>query len=77
MALTLVQARQMLQRYFDAELEILDGKTVTFGGRTLTMVDLGDIQKGRLEWERKVNQLTNIARRGAPYKLASFHDECH
>lgn len=77
MALTLVQAQRMLQRYLDAELEILDGKTVTFSGRTLTMVDLSDIQKGRLEWERKVNQLQNVARRGKPYKLASFHDECH
>jgi len=77
MALTLVQARQMLQRYLDAELEILDGKTVTFSGRTLTMVDLADIQKGRQEWERKLSQLQRSARGGQPYKLASFNNECH
>ncbi|PTQ70361.1 hypothetical protein [Pseudomonas sp. GV071] len=76
MALTLVQARGMLQRYLDAELEILDGKSVTFSGRTLTMVDLADIQKGRLEWERKVATLQGAARGRKPYKLASFSNEC-
>ena len=75
MGLSLVQARGMLQRYLDAELEILDGKSVTFSGRTLTMVDLADIQKGRQEWERKVSTLENIGRRGKPYKLASFCNE--
>lgn len=75
MALTLVQARGMLQRYLDAELEILDGKSVTFSGRTLTMVDLADIQKGRQEWERKCSSLENAGRRGRPYKLASFCNE--
>lgn len=73
MALTLVQASSMLQRYLDAELEILDGKTVTFGGRSLTMVDLADIQKGRQEWERKVANLQRSANGRAPYKLASFN----
>lgn len=77
MALTLEQTQRMLQRYLDAELEILDGKTVTFSGRTLTMVDLGDIQKGRQEWERKLTQLQRAARGGKPYKLASFNNECH
>lgn len=74
MALNLVQAQQMLERYLEAELEILDGKTVTFAGRSLTMVDLADIQKGRLAWERKVNQLTRVGRGGMPYKLASFQE---
>ncbi|NQD78602.1 hypothetical protein HP436_00210 [Pseudomonas sp. CrR14] len=77
MALTLVQTQHMLQRYLDAELEILDGKTVTFSGRTLTMVDLADIQKGRQEWERKLAQLQRAGRGGKPYKLASFNHECH
>ena len=76
MGLTLVQARSMLQRYLDAELEILDGKSVTFSGRTLTMVDLADIQKGRQEWERKVAGLEGAARGRKPYKLASFSHEC-
>ena len=77
MALTLEQTQRMLQRYLDAELEILDGKTVTFSGRTLTMVDLGDIQKGRQEWERKLTQLQRTARGGKHYKLVSFNNECH
>lgn len=77
MALTLVQTQRMLQRYLDAELEILDGKTVTFSGRTLTMVDLADIQRGRQEWERKLAQLQRRAAGGMPYRLASFNHECH
>lgn len=66
-------ARDMLARYLAAEAEILDGKTVSFGGRTLTMVDLSEIQEGRREWERKVANLEAAAagRRG-PYKLAVF-----
>lgn len=66
-------ARDMLERYLAAEAEILDGKTVSFGGRTLTMVDLSEIQEGRREWERKVSNLVAAAagRRG-PYKLAVF-----
>lgn len=77
MVLTLDQTQRMLQRYLDAELEILDGKTVTFSGRTLTMVDLADIQKGRQEWERKLSALQRRAAGGKPYRLASFNHECH
>ncbi|MDU9415563.1 primosomal replication protein PriB/PriC domain protein [Pseudomonas sp. zfem005] len=66
-------ARDMLARYLTAEAEILDGKTVSFGGRTLTMVDLSEIQEGRREWERKVSSLEAAAAgRRSPYKLAVF-----
>lgn len=47
-------AQQMLDRYMQAELALLDGKTVQFGGRTLSMESLGEIRKGRMEWERRV-----------------------
>lgn len=65
-------AQQMLDKYMDAELAVLDGKTVMFGGRTLTMVDLNQIREGRCEWERKV-QAEKAAAAGRPgYSLASF-----
>ena len=73
MAMNLEQARAILQRYVDAEQEVLLGKTTSFGGRTLTMVDLGEIRRGRQEWERKVNSLERQSGgQSRPYKLAIF-----
>ena len=63
----------MLDKYMAAELAVLDGKTVMFGGRTLTMVDLNQIREGRQEWERRVNAERTVAQGGNPgYSLASF-----
>ncbi|WP_218572207.1 primosomal replication protein PriB/PriC domain protein [Ectopseudomonas mendocina] len=73
MAMNLEQARAILQRYVDAEQEVLLGKSTSFGGRTLTMVDLGEIRRGRQEWERKVQHLERLAGgQSRPYKLATF-----
>lgn len=47
-------AQQMLDFYIQAERDVLEGRTVTQNGRTLTMVDLPAIRQGRQEWERKV-----------------------
>lgn len=73
MAMNLEQARAILQRYVDAEQEVLLGKSTSFGGRTLTMVDLSEIRQGRQEWERKVAAMQrNAAGLSRPYKLATF-----
>jgi len=72
MAVTINQAQQILERYITAEQEVLEGRTVSFGGRTLTMVDLSEIRAGRKEWERKIASLKRAASGGLPYKLASF-----
>lgn len=47
-------ATDMLDKYLKAEAAILEGKEVRFGERTLRMEDLDMVQKGRLEWERRV-----------------------
>lgn len=67
----------MLQLYLEAEAAILGGKTIQFAGRTHTMESLDMIQKGRREWEGKVNaEATRAA--GIPtfgglrYKTARF-----
>ena len=66
-------AQQMLNEYIDAEKAVLAGRTVTIGGRTLTMVDLIQIREGRQEWERRVNAERIAAQGGNPgYSLASF-----
>jgi hypothetical protein len=72
MALTLEQAQEMLSRYLTAEREVLEGKTISFGGRMMSMAELGDLREGRIEWERKVNNMTAAANGRYGPKLATF-----
>lgn len=46
-------ATEMYQKYQEAEIAILQGQSVKFGERWLTRANLLEVQKGRLEWERK------------------------
>ncbi len=70
MAINRALIDQMIERYIQAEKEVLAGKTITFEGRSVTMENLGEIRKARQEWERK---LTANKRRGRPsYKQARF-----
>jgi hypothetical protein len=48
-------AQTMLQKYLDAEAAVLDGQEVRFQDRILTMANLGEIQRGREQWQRTVN----------------------
>lgn len=58
---TLAQAQAKLDEYLAAESAILAGKEVRMGGpgidRWLRLEDLGEVRKGRSEWERKVSTL--------------------
>jgi len=47
-------ATDMRDRYLEAELAILAGQTIEFGGKRLTMADLATIQAGRKDWERRI-----------------------
>ncbi|MBC0234852.1 hypothetical protein FSJ48_023805 [Escherichia coli] len=40
----------MIQRYTEAEMAVLDGKSVTFNGQQMTMENLSEIRQGRQEW---------------------------
>lgn len=63
-------ARNMIQRYRDAEMAVLEGKSVTFNGQQLTLENLSQIRAGRQEWERRLAAMVN-RRRGYPgFKLA-------
>ncbi|EJE4463436.1 hypothetical protein QOO85_004862, partial [Salmonella enterica subsp. enterica] len=44
----------MIQRYIEAEMAVLDGKSVTFNGQQMTMENLSEIRQGRQEWERRL-----------------------
>ncbi|VCY91022.1 hypothetical protein BANRA_00005 [Escherichia coli] len=37
----------MIQRYTEAEMAVLDGKSVTFNGQQMTMENLSEIRQGR------------------------------
>lgn len=69
----ITQAQKMIELYIDAEIAVLEGKTVQFGGRTLTMENLNQIRDGRKEWERRANAENNRARGGnSGYSLAEM-----
>lgn len=68
-----VTAQEMLDKYMQAEADVLGGKSTTWNGRTLTMADLPDIRAGRQEWERRVaQQQARVAGGGRGYSLAEF-----
>lgn len=60
----------MIQRYTEAEMAVLDGKSVTFNGQQMTMENLSEIRQGRQEWERRLAALIT-RRRGHPGYLKS------
>ena len=64
-------ATDMLEKYIEAEVAVLEGRTVTFGGRTLSMADLNQIREGRQEWERRVQAESTKGRSSGP-ALARF-----
>lgn len=45
--MTREQLLQLQQAYFDAELAVLQGKSITLNGQSMTMESLGDIRRGR------------------------------
>lgn len=48
-------ATDMVALYIDAEKKVLQGKTVSIGGRSMSRENLNEIRAGRREWENKVN----------------------
>ena len=65
--------QDMVRRYTEAEMTILQGKSITFNGQQMTMENLSEIRKGRQEWERKqVTAMAAATGRGGPFKLARF-----
>jgi hypothetical protein len=44
----------MVQRYVEAEMAVLDGKSITFNGQQMSYENLSEIRKGRQEWERRL-----------------------
>lgn len=67
-------ASEMLQKYLDAESAVLEGKTVRFGEKLVTLEDLEWIQKGRREWETRVSvetSATSAAHSRRPFQVVA------
>ncbi|BBQ61545.1 hypothetical protein WP2S18E08_15280 [Escherichia coli] len=62
----------IIQRYTDAEIAVLDGKSITFNGQQMTLENLSEIRKGRQEWERRLASLLAQRNGRHGYKLARF-----
>lgn len=66
-------ATEMLAAYMKAEKDLLDGKVISFNGRSLTRENLAEIRKGRQEWEQKVASEAARNRGGSSlYSVADF-----
>ncbi|MDP3322650.1 MAG: hypothetical protein Q8S71_03785 [Hydrogenophaga sp.] len=60
----MTQATDMLDKYIAAEQAILEGKSISFSGRTLSFENLQEIRAGRKEWEARVkSEQTTAANR--------------
>ncbi|EDJ9083467.1 primosomal replication protein PriB/PriC domain protein [Salmonella enterica subsp. enterica] len=57
--MTREQLLQLQQAYFDAELAVLQGKSITLNGQSMTMESLGDIRQGRQEIEERLRRMDN------------------
>lgn len=62
----------IIQRYTDAEIAVLEGKSITFNGQQMTLENLSEIRKGRQEWERRLASLLAQPHGRSGYKLARF-----
>ncbi|EOA9037803.1 hypothetical protein ACED34_20340 [Vibrio splendidus] len=69
--MTLAQVQALIDAYYQAELDLLAGKTVTFQGRTVTSENLSEIRKGRHEMEQRKQTLLSGRSRHSP-SLARF-----
>lgn len=67
-------ATDMVAKYLEAEAALLLGKSVSFGGRTLSSENLAEIRKGRQEWERRAAAEANGGATigGLSYSVARF-----
>lgn len=60
-AFTLEQANTQLAAYLAAETRVLAGQSATLGDRSVTLADLGAIQKGIALWAGRVDEYSRTA----------------
>ncbi|WP_392738407.1 primosomal replication protein PriB/PriC domain protein [Serratia ureilytica] len=62
---------RLVEKYYDAEEAVLDGKSVMLNGQSMTMENLSEIRKGRQEIESRLAQMSGAGSRSL-YSLARF-----
>ena len=62
----------MIRQYTNAEIAVLQGKSITMNGQSMSMESLSEIRKGREYWERRRSSLISSRAGKAGYKLARF-----
>lgn len=67
--MTKTECQEMVDLYKAAEIDVLAGKNVMIGNRMFQSESLGEIRKGRQEWERRL--LTYTRKRSGP-RLINF-----
>lgn len=72
-AITLQEAKQMLQKYIAAEQAVLKNQSYTIGTRTFTRANLTSIRNGRIEWQNIVKQLSGKG--GMKVRRIVFRDD--
>ncbi|MCE0846023.1 hypothetical protein LVQ79_10745 [Buttiauxella sp. A2-C1_F] len=64
--------QEMIRLYTQAEMEVLQGKSIVFNGQQMTREDLSKIREGRQEWERKLATANSTSGGRSGFKLARF-----
>lgn len=62
----------MIRQYTDAEIAVLQGKSITMNGQSMSMESLSEIRKGREYWEKRRSNLISSRAGKTGYKLARF-----
>lgn len=70
MTMNKTELQDLLQRYIQAEKDLLEGKSVAWNGRQLTRESLSEIRKGRHEIESRLAALN--PHRRPQHSLARF-----
>lgn len=62
--ISLKTAKEHLDAWLTAELEVTTHQSYTIGSRTLTKANLSEIRKEIDYWQNKVDRLENVEKRG-------------
>lgn len=67
--ITLKIAKQHLNAWLEAELQVTTNQSYTIGSRSLTRADLADIREQIAFWEGKVAKLENQQKHGGRNRM--------
>ncbi len=62
----------MIRHYTEAEVAVLEGKSITFNGQQMSYENLSEIRKGRQEWEHRKAAAIRQSQGRSGFKLARF-----